>query len=77
MYERALVRVDGTVKPCCHASTTFGSLLESDFESIWNSERFQAIRQTFNGGTLPEPCRNCNFLRSGQLQGAELVSESG
>jgi radical SAM protein with 4Fe4S-binding SPASM domain len=75
MYDRAMVMVDGRIKPCGQSETVekMGSLFEKTFAEIWSGPEYQELRATFNGGTLPKTCRSCNFIRSGQLGDAKLV----
>lgn len=75
MYDRAMVLVDGRVKPCGQSETVddMGSLVDQSFDEIWNGPAYQRLRRTFASGTLPETCRSCNFIRSGQLGDAKLV----
>ena len=75
MYDRAMVRVDGEVKPCGQSIPlpALGSVHERSFRRCWNSDAYQELRATFNGGTLPPTCRRCNFIRSKQLGPARLV----
>jgi radical SAM protein with 4Fe4S-binding SPASM domain len=73
MYDRAMVLLDGRVKPCCHSLEMMGSLRDQSFEQIWNGDAYQSLRASFARGVLPDSCRSCNFLRSNQLTGARLV----
>lgn len=79
MYDRAMVLVDGRIKPCGQSETVegMGSLYEQSFEEIWNGAAYQQLRQTFGSGTLPKSCRSCNFIRSKQLGDARLVFRNG
>ena len=75
MYDRAMVLVDGNLKPCGQSRFVddLGTLKEQSFEDIWSGPGYQRLRSTFNGGVLPKTCRSCNFIRSGQLGDAKLV----
>jgi radical SAM protein with 4Fe4S-binding SPASM domain len=73
MYDRAMVLVDGRVKPCCHSHEIVGSLQEQSFEEIWNGPAYQSLRSAFASGVLPGSCRSCNFLRSGELGSGQLI----
>lgn len=77
MYDRAMVLVDGTVKPCGQSRSVpdLGTLKTQDFDEIWSGSGYQRLRGEFNGGLLPKTCRSCNFIRSGQLGGARLITE--
>ncbi len=75
MYDRAMILVDGSVKPCGQSRTVrqLGSIHDRSFEACWNGDGYQDLRRTFNSGTLPKTCRSCNFIRSKQLGTARLV----
>jgi radical SAM protein with 4Fe4S-binding SPASM domain len=75
MYDRAMILVDGRVKPCGQSRMVpeLGSIHDRSFEQCWNSAGYQRLRSTFNGGTLPVTCQSCNFIRSKQLGSARLV----
>lgn len=75
MYDRAMILVDGRVKPCGQSRTVpeLGSIHARSFEECWNGEGYQKLRATFNSGTLPRTCMSCNFIRSNQTGTARLV----
>jgi MoaA/NifB/PqqE/SkfB family radical SAM enzyme len=73
MYSNAYIHRDGTVAPCCFLKTRVGSLSTADFRSIWNGEEMQKLRAEFNGGTLPNACTGCAFLRMERIGDAALV----
>jgi radical SAM protein with 4Fe4S-binding SPASM domain len=75
MYDRAMILVDGNVKPCGQSRYVpeLGSIHDRSFEQCWNGDGYQNLRSTFNGGTLPRTCQSCNFIRSKQLGTARLV----
>ncbi len=75
MYDRAMILVDGTVKPCGQSRSvpSLGNVKEKSFADIWSGQGYQQLRSTFASGTLPVTCRSCNFIRSGQLGGAKLI----
>jgi radical SAM protein with 4Fe4S-binding SPASM domain len=75
MYDRCMILADGQVKPCGQSRMVerLGNVNQQPFEACWNSDAYQELRGTFNGGTLPRTCRSCNFIRSKQLGTARLV----
>ncbi len=77
MYDRAMILVDGTVKPCGQSRSVpdLGNVREQTFEEIWSGAGYQRLRRTFNEGILPDTCSGCNFIRSGQLGSARLMVE--
>lgn len=75
MYDRAMILVDGRVKPCGQSRMVprLGSIRDRSFFDCWNGSGYMRLRDTFNGGTLPKTCQSCNFIRSKQLGPARLV----
>lgn len=59
------ILADETVVPCCldkDANISLGSLAKTNFSSILDSARFQAIRQGFAEGKLVESlCQRCQY----------------
>ena len=61
----ALVDVGGHVTPCCsyklpNPKDDFGNVLESDWEDIWNGEKFQELRRKIkNKNGVPSSCKYC------------------
>lgn len=66
------VTANGNVLPCCISPWTakdyrgliLGNAFKEDFESIWNGERYQRFRETFESDVPPDPCRGCGLLWS-------------
>lgn len=58
-------RIDpyGNVIPCYIIRKSFGNLLESSFESIWNSQDFREFRYKMAMNNLLPICENCCNLR--------------
>lgn len=54
-------RIDpyGNVIPCCIIRKSFGNLLESSFEEIWNSPDFKEFRYKMAANNLLPICENC------------------
>jgi radical SAM protein with 4Fe4S-binding SPASM domain len=61
----AQVDVEGNVTPCCSFRITdpkkrFGNILESDWDDIWNGEKFQELRRKIkNNNEVPSSCKSC------------------
>jgi radical SAM protein with 4Fe4S-binding SPASM domain len=59
----AYVEIDGSVRPCCmfvHEKKdvwNMGNVLEQDFESIWNGERYREFRRLM--ASEKRPCKTC------------------
>ena len=66
------VTANGNVLPCCIAPWTaknyrgalLGNAFTDDFSTIWNGERYQQFRETFESDVAPDPCRGCGLLWS-------------
>lgn len=58
-------RIDpyGNVIPCYVIRKSFGNLLESSFEEIWNSQNFREFRYKMAVNNLLPICENCCKLR--------------
>jgi radical SAM protein with 4Fe4S-binding SPASM domain len=61
----ALVEWDGTVLPCCRDRIVLGNLREQSFDSIWNGEPMQRLRETFFRRELRPFCRGCMAFYNG------------
>lgn len=62
-WTKFLIDVDGTVSPCCGGFGRIGNILESDFQTIWNSERVRKLRAKVNTPEEPACCRNCRVRK--------------
>jgi len=68
-WRRNFVTYDGFVHPCCYTTQagdrsaqnrrSFGNLIGSSFETIWQSEDYSNFRAKMRDGVLPEPCQHC------------------
>jgi MoaA/NifB/PqqE/SkfB family radical SAM enzyme len=58
-WERMFVRYDGRVNPCCYIYETYGDLTVQNFDEMWNSPKFQALRQALLTDQPPPECVNC------------------
>jgi MoaA/NifB/PqqE/SkfB family radical SAM enzyme len=58
-YDFAYVGYDGNVRPCCFPLLYLGSIVDTDFRTIWNSQGYRGLRRSFAKGTPPEFCRMC------------------
>ena len=66
------VTANGNVLPCCISPWTakdykgaiLGNALQEPLAEIWNGERYQTFRTTFESDTPPDPCRGCGSLWS-------------
>jgi len=66
------VTANGHVLPCCispwvardYPALILGNALAEPFADIWNGERYQRFRTTFESESPPDPCRGCGLLWS-------------
>ena len=66
------VTANGNALPCCISPWTakdykgaiLGNAFEEPLAEIWNGERYQTFRTTFESETPPDPCRGCGSLWS-------------
>jgi len=66
------VTANGNVLPCCISPWTakdykgaiLGNAFEEPLAAIWNGERYQTFRTTFESDVPPDPCRGCGSLWS-------------
>lgn len=53
----------GYVSPCCIIGDSkvinFGNINQTDFKSIWNSEKYIQFRNSINKNEIPSFCKNC------------------
>ncbi|HKR65771.1 MAG TPA: radical SAM protein [Thermoanaerobaculia bacterium] len=64
------VTVAGEVRTCCLNDTTFGSIVDEPFESIWNGAAYRAFREQHARGDAPSGCANC--MRNGRVIASEF-----
>ncbi len=63
-WQTMYVTYDGQVRPCCAMGESFGNLLDSNFEDIWNNRKFLLLRRTVNSKNPAFiECRDC-YLRN-------------
>src|SRR5262245_19069535 len=58
-WERMFVRYDGRVHPCCYIYETYGNLTVQSFDEMWESPKFQTLRQALLTDQPPPECVNC------------------
>ncbi|MEI6807378.1 MAG: radical SAM protein [bacterium] len=69
LYGSFMVDYDGTVVPCCLGRYSFGNLMSSSFEEIWNNDKFVAARTWFASGFKERdtrfelPCYDCPLFK--------------
>ena len=57
-----VLRSDGNVEVCCQP-LVFGNLLESSFDKIYNSPKFDEYRNAISEGNPLSPCDHCRWLQ--------------
>jgi MoaA/NifB/PqqE/SkfB family radical SAM enzyme len=68
-WKRNFVTYDGFVHPCCYTTQTgdrtaqnrrsFGNLVATPFQEIWNSKTYSSFRDKMRAGILPDACEHC------------------
>jgi radical SAM protein with 4Fe4S-binding SPASM domain len=62
-WKSAFIASNGDVVPCAILADSdtvkMGNVFEEDFETIWNSEKYQELRRQHREHDLPEYCKNC------------------
>lgn len=74
------ITFDGNVMPCCHIRSDIpmhkdyilGNIKHETLEEIFNSDKAVKFRNSLitEYGDYPEPCKNCQKIRSGECTGA-------
>jgi len=63
LWDSVVVNQDGEVAPCCYdtnASMQLGNAFEEDLKIIWNSPKYQQLRQAVNESRRNVPlCSGC------------------
>jgi radical SAM protein with 4Fe4S-binding SPASM domain len=62
-WKSAYIASNGDVVPCCILADSdtvkMGNVFEEDFATIWNSEKYQELRQQIKDHTLADYCKRC------------------
>ncbi len=62
-WSSVYISAEGDVVPCGvignPETLSFGNIVATSFDSIWNGSRYQAFRQAMSRGTLPTVCHGC------------------
>ena len=63
IFRSCFITVDGYVTTCACSPDprkfNFGNVLEQDFDTIWNSPKYVALRKARLEGKIPEYCKMC------------------
>jgi len=54
------ININGDVSPCAYLKVSFGNLLDSSFEEIWNTEKMRSFRKKLLQNNLLPACRRCS-----------------
>ena len=80
LQTHAGVLADGMMVPCCldrEGDIPLGSLLEKDFDQIYNGVRTQAMLKGFQNGKLVEElCRHCGYIQRFDRQAKALIGKN-
>lgn len=72
LYEKLYVDVSGNLTLCCFGKTKgVGNLLEDGLDGIWNGAVYQACRQAFFEGNLPDFCIGCRYAMLSSCQAVQ------
>lgn len=62
-WKSTFIASNGDVVPCAILADSdtvkMGNVFEEDFETIWNSEKYQELRRQHREHDLPQYCKNC------------------
>ena len=62
-WREVFVSVGGEIAPCCHQERpVMGNVFTEDWDSIWNSEEYQALRGGLRDGKPRPYCASCSLL---------------
>ena len=68
VLERPFIDKDGNLFLCCtNWMHIIGNVFEEGFDSVWNGEIMQGIRDMFYRGSIPKYCVGCIFLRNDMM----------
>ena len=62
-WKNSYISCNGDVVPCCTLADSntvkMGNVFEEDFEKIWNSKKYQDLRERIRTHNLPSYCKSC------------------
>ena len=64
-FRRAYITFRGEVVPCCMRPSpeySMGNILKDDFNKIWKSERYAALRNQLSNNCSSSLCRDCPYI---------------
>ena len=74
-WQTIFVTYNGDVRPCCAFGESFGNLLETDIDDIWNNTKYKLLRKTVNSGVPAfEVCKYCLFRKRVCLSFSKAMS---
>jgi radical SAM protein with 4Fe4S-binding SPASM domain len=84
-WKRNFVTYDGFVHPCCFTTQTgdraaqnrrsFGNLITSTFQEIWDHKTYSTFRAKMQNGILPKACERCpKYFGKPDREPAKLAS---
>ena len=64
-WNSAYLSADGSVVPCCIVAdpkvVNMGNINTNTFKNIWNSKKYNLIRDNIKNNKLDEFCKNCYY----------------
>lgn len=58
VYDKFFISAEGIVTPCCWSKVELGNVFKEDFNSIWQGEKYNDLRDKIKKGDLAH-CRSC------------------
>ena len=61
-YEWVQINNDGDIFPCCQIAQRYsvGSIIEKNFEDVWNGNQYRELREGLENGNPNPWCKSCN-----------------
>lgn len=81
LWSSIYLEPDGSVLPCSlsfRKKESFGNLIDSEFMTVWNNDKYQAARALFgkhpNLENVPLPCKGCKYYLKCSKPISSLIS---
>ncbi len=58
-WNNIYIENQGTVNPCCFTGTHIGNLENTEFDKLWNNNKYQKLRYSMLHNTPNEYCKKC------------------
>lgn len=84
-WNEPFILATGHVQPCCAINEAndrdyqkrhcMGNLLTEDFQDIWQSDKYKALKRNIHNGVFPEICKDCRLYRKKILGSISTVKK--